>query len=82
MEIEYGPGVAEDGPGVSITLSGEEVALAIHAWLVARDVIIRGPSSITVNGQRCERGHIDVDPSGQVIAAGERFSGCGPGKTA
>jgi hypothetical protein len=54
--------------GVQIRLSGDEVAIAIEAWLLAHGVHIRGPRTITVNGDLCGRGNVYVDPSGDVIA--------------
>jgi hypothetical protein len=81
MEIKYGDGKTEYGPGVSIELTGNEVATAIDAWLVAHGVHVSGPRTITVNGELCQTGHIYVDPSGFVIADGEKFDGRGPQKS-
>lgn len=61
--------------GVDIELTGNEVATAIDAYLVAHGVIVRGPRTIRVNGELCERGSVYVDPSGTVIANGEEYSG-------
>jgi len=77
MHIKPGRGTTEFGPGVSISLSGTEVALAVSSWLVGQDIHIQGPRTITVNGELCEEGHVYVDPSGFVIAAGKEFSGRG-----
>lgn len=77
MEIKYGEGKTQYGPGVSIELTGDEVATAIDAWLVAQGIRVNGPRTISVNGELCEKGHIYVDPSGSVIANGVRFSGDG-----
>ena len=78
MNIEYGSGKTEYGPGVSINLDGNEVAIAIDAWLVASGVNVQGPRTITVNGELCERGNIYVDPSGFVITPrGRKMSGRG-----
>jgi len=77
MNIRYGDGKTEYGPGVSIELTGDEVALAISAWLVAQDVHVDGPRTITVNGDLCDDGRVYVDPGGAVIANGKRFSGRG-----
>jgi len=77
MEVKYGDGPTEFGPGVSIELTGAEVAIAIDAWLVAHGVYVSGPCTVTVNGARCDSGHVYVDPSGFVVAAGKRFSGRG-----
>jgi len=56
MDIKYGEGTSEFGPGVSIELTGDEVATAIDVWLVAHRVYVSGPRAITVNGRRCRRG--------------------------
>lgn len=80
MEVKFGGGKTEYGPGVSIELTGDEVATAIDSWLVAHGVHVQGPRTITVNGEPCEVGKVYVDPSGFVIARGERFSGRGPGR--
>jgi len=79
MNISYGDGSTEYGPGVSIDLTGSEVAEAIDAWLVAHGVYVQGPRTITTNGEICERGHIYVDPSGFVMDGDKKFSGRGPG---
>lgn len=78
MEIRYGDGTTEFSLGVSIDLTGEDVALAIDAYLAAHDVHIRGARTITVNGALCESGHVYVDPSGFVVAEREHLSGRGP----
>ncbi len=78
MNIKHGNGPTEYGPGVSIELTGAEVATAIDAWLVAHGVYVSGPRTVTVNGNLCESGHIYVDPSGFAIADGVRISGRGP----
>jgi hypothetical protein len=77
MEIEYGNGQTKYGTGVSIDLSGDEVATAIDAWLVSQCVCVHGPRTITVNGELCKDGHVYVDPSGFVVAGGKKFSGRG-----
>lgn len=77
MNIKYGKGKTEWGPGVSIELTGTEVAIAIGAYLVAHEVYVHGPRTITVNGELCEEGHIYVDPSGFVIHDGVKTSGRG-----
>lgn len=78
MEIGYGKGPTKFGPGVSIDLTGDEVARAIHAYLVAQGVHISGSRSVTVNGAGCECGRVYVDPAGFVTAEGVSFSGRGP----
>ena len=77
MNIEYGNGTTEFGPGVSIDLSGDEVAQEISAYLVAHDVNISGPRTVTVNGDLCENGYVYVDPSGFVVAHGKKYCGRG-----
>lgn len=78
MEIKYGDGKTEWGPGVSIGLTGDEVAIAIDAWLVAQRVHVCGPRTVTVNGALCGKGEVYVDPSGFVVADGEKYLGRGP----
>lgn len=78
MKIGYGAGNTEYGPGVSIELSGDEVATAIDAYLVARGVCVRGPRTVKVNGDLCSTGRIYVDPAGSVVVKGIRYSGRGP----
>jgi hypothetical protein len=79
MEVKYGDGTTMGGPGVSIELTGDEVATAIDAYLVAYGVHISGPRTVTVNGELCREGHVYVDPSGAVFADGQRFPGHGRG---
>lgn len=80
MEIKYGEGRTQYGPGVSINLTGSEVAVAIETWLLAHGVRVYGARTITVNGELCQEGHVYVDPGAFVMAGGERFSGRGPGQ--
>ncbi len=82
MEVKFGSGTTEFGPGVSIELTGDEVATAIDAWLVAHAVHVSGPRTVTVNGELCGDGEIYIDPSGFVIADGKRISGRGPDRPA
>ncbi len=77
MKIRLGDGKTQYGPGVSIELTGDEVATAIDAYLVAHNVHVSGPRTITVNGNLCEEGEVYVDPSGFAIAAGKKFDGRG-----
>lgn len=69
QEMEIKPGQSHPiwGTGVSIELTGDEVAIAIIAYLVANSVHVSGPRTIRVNGELCEFGSIYVDPSGFVI---------------
>lgn len=79
MIVRYGKGRTEYGPGVSVELSGDEVATAIDAYLVAHSVVVCGPRTVTVNGELCQSGHVYVDPSGFVIDDGVKFDGRGDG---
>jgi hypothetical protein len=78
MNIEYGNGPTEYGPGVDIKLTGDEVATAIDAYLVAMGIHVSGPRTITVNNELCENGRVYVDPSGFVIDRLKKISGRGP----
>ena len=75
MKIYYGNGKTKYGTGVQIDLTGEDVANAIHTYLVAHDIHINGPSTVRVNGDLCENGSVYVDPSGFVISNGEKMDG-------
>jgi hypothetical protein len=57
--------------GVFIDLTGDELATAIDAYLVAHSINIIGPRTISVNGERCESARIYADPSSKVINNGE-----------
>jgi len=67
MNIEYG------NNGVNITLTGNEVATAIRSYLVARNVHVSGPSTVTVNDELCLCAGIFVDPSGFVVNDGYKY---------
>lgn len=75
MEIQKGAGCTRYGPGISIRLSGDEVAMAIAAYLVAHGIHVKGPRTIRVNGELCENGNVYVDPSGFVVSEGIRYNG-------
>lgn len=77
MEVKQGSGTTAYGPGVSIELTGNEVATAIDAWLVAHGIHVNGPRTVTVNGELCGSGHVYVDPSGYVVSNGVKLSGRG-----
>ena len=77
MDVKHGKGTTEYGPGVDIDLSGDEVAIAIDAYLVAHGVDVFGPRTITVNGELIDVCNVYVDPSGFVIHKGEKISGRG-----
>ena len=81
MNIQYGAGKTEYGPGVEINLTGDEVACAIDTYLVAHGVYVSGARTITINGELCRPARVYVDPSGFVIDHGhdgEKISGRGP----
>ena len=67
--------IKEINEGALIELKGDEVAIAIDAYLVARGVTVVGPRTITVNGQLCEKGRVFVDPSGFAVKKGKKFGG-------
>lgn len=79
-DVKYGNGKTEYGPGVLITLSGEEMAKAVMLWLHSQDVIVRGPATIRYDGEFLQDNlaTVYVDPSGFVIADDQKFSGRGP----
>ncbi len=77
MKVKYGRGKTVYGPGVLIKLTGDEVATAIDAYLKAHRVHVHGPRTITVNGNLIDKGEVYVDPCGEVIAKGKKFSGQG-----
>lgn len=79
MKVEHGTSNPSGfGTGVYITLSGDELATAIDAYLVAHGICVSGPRTVTVNGMLCKDGRVFVDPSGFVIHEGERLDGRGP----
>jgi hypothetical protein len=80
MRVKYGGGKTEYGPGVLVELTGDEVAIAIDAYLVAHKIHVSGPRTISVNGELCQEGRVYVDPSGFVIHKGKELNGRGPGK--
>lgn len=77
MKVSYGKGKTKYGPGVLIELTGDEIAHAIRTYLVAHDIYIKGPSTVTIGGELCKEGQVYVDPSGSVVAKGKCFSGRG-----
>ena len=77
MKVKFGKGTTEYGPGVQINLKSEEVALAILAYLVAKNTHISGAMTIRVNGEMIKEGSIYVDPSGSVVSKGKRWKGDG-----
>jgi len=77
MNINFGKGKTEYGPGVEINLTGKEIAMAIYAYLMAHNTIIDGATTITINNEMIKFGEINVDPSGRVIFDGIGWSGRG-----
>lgn len=77
MLVRKGDGTTKYGPGVMIELEGDEVARAIDAYLVAHGIHVSGPRTITINSELCQDCEVYVDPSGFVIADGEKHSGRG-----
>ena len=77
MKIQYGEGKTKYGPGVSIQLTGDEIATAIDAYLVAHNVHINGPRTISIRDELIGYGEIYVDPSGFVIDKGRKLNGRG-----
>lgn len=75
MNVQFGKGKTEYGTGVQIDLTGDEVATAIDAYLVAHGIYVDGARTIRVNGELCQYGQIYVDPSGKVVANGIGYSG-------
>ena len=73
MEVKKGSGTSKYGSGVEINLTGDEVATAIDAYLVAHNIHHFGPRTIRVNGELPKIARIYVDPSGYVIANGLRY---------
>ena len=80
MKVKYGSGTTQYGHGVEINLTGAEVATAIDAYLVARNIHVSGPRTISVNNQLCNFGRVYVDPGGFVIHKGEKIDGRGERK--
>jgi len=77
MHIQHGDGSTKYGPGVSITLSGHEVARAIDAFLVANNINVQGPRTIRINGDFCRPANVYVDTDGFVETSEETFHGNG-----
>jgi hypothetical protein len=77
MNVRFGDGPTQYGPGVSIELTGDEVALAIEAWLLAHNVRVYGARTITVNRELCEFGSVYADPGAFVMVDGARWNGNG-----
>ena len=67
--------VKKHGEGVLISLSGDDVAGAIDAYLVAHSIYVDGPMTVRVNDKLCESGQVYVDPQGAVFKKGKRIAG-------
>lgn len=79
MTIKHGKGTTQYGPGVEITLDANELALAIYAYLTARDTHISGARTILIDDSLVGDREIKVyvDPSGKVIKKGKVWYGEG-----
>ena len=78
MDVKLGEGKTIYGTGVDIELTGDEVAQAIMAYLMAHGVHVSGPRTVFVNGNLCENGKVYVDPSGFAIGTDrKRYEGRG-----
>ena len=77
MEVKFGDGKTEYGPGIEINLTGDEVALAIESYLFSHGVYVGGSRTISVNDELCNYGKVYVDPSGYVMNNGMRYFGSG-----
>lgn len=65
--------VTKHSNGVDISLSGEEVAIAITAYLHAHQVYIHAPATVTVNDEPCRKGNVWIDPCGFVTFKGRKY---------
>lgn len=77
MEIKFGQGTTQYGPGVEVNLTGSELAIAIEAYLVSHGVWISGPRTMKVNGELCQSAQVYVDPSGKVMTLNAHYEGNG-----
>jgi hypothetical protein len=79
MNIRFGDGTTQYGPGVLITLSGKELAVAVMTYLTSQQVYHEGPITICVDDELCRdiEATVYVDPSGKVVADGVGWSGRG-----
>lgn len=78
MEIKKGKGKTNYGAGIEISLSTDEVAMAIYQYLRGNyDVQINGASTILVNNVQLSqyKTHIYVDPSGEVKWGDKLYNG-------
>lgn len=77
MKVQIGNGLTEYGPGVEITLTGDDVARAIDSYLYAHDIIHYGARTIRIDGKLCGDAKVYVSPEGHVMAGGKRYNGNG-----
>ncbi len=75
INIQPGKGTSVYGTGIEINLTGEQLAVAIIAYLEAHNIHISGPRTATVNRQLCDSAKVYVDPSGFVIKKGKKYNG-------
>jgi hypothetical protein len=79
MKIKYGNGKTKYGPGVSIKLSGDELAEAVDLYLYAKNVYVLGPRTIRYKEKLLEDDcHVYVDPAGKVVTRRKEWLGQGP----
>lgn len=77
MDVGFGKGKTEYGPGVLVHLDGDELATAIDAYLVAHGIHVSGPRTVRANGELCNNASVYVDPSGFVVDDKHRYTGRG-----
>ena len=76
MDIVKGKGETLYGKGISILLTGDEVAMAIRDWIKNKATHISGPSTVLIESKLCTGAEVYVDPSGYVEDfTGKRYSG-------
>lgn len=78
MRVKRGTASDDSHPGVTIDLTGDEVATAIRHWLHGQGVLIFGSSTVRVDGNLCDSGQVYVDPSGNVVYNGKRYEAIDP----
>ena len=81
MHVGYGKGQTDEGPGILIHLSKEEVATAISAYLTSHCIQVHGARTISIEGEQVKPAEIYVDPSGYVVVRGAKMLGSGPTPT-
>lgn len=73
MKIQHGEGETEFGPGVSIELTGDEVATAIDSYLLGQGVRVKGSRTVYVGALKV----VYVDPSGSMKTQDKMYIGSG-----